>query len=269
MKDFRRLFKSQLYSLTREAKLLLIVLILLTAYDLVGSLISVGESVFADENLFGLKVNASMIFGTNAGSISDITVLFVFISVGLFASRDMNDKTMNYEIMSGHDRKHVFLSRAAVSILLGAGGGLIMFFMEPLVTSIMYGWGNSIPLSTAALRIALIVLLFVRISAELVLAAALLKRTYLVYIVGMTAFIMEAICFGDSKGSPYVLVFSAGEAIMKFNTFSLDHIDGTSELFFDNPMPASTAAAIAVSYLIVAAGCIYFGCRLFCRSDLD
>ena len=269
MKDFRQLLRSQFYSLAREGRLLVGILLLLTVFGYVGSLMGVGESLFESENFFGLTPNASMIFGINAGDNSDLALFFVFISVGLFASRDLNDRTVNYEIMNGHDRRHVFLSRALAAILLGAGGGLLMFAAIPLVTTAVYGWGGSIPLGTAAVRILLVLLLFIRISAELVLASMLLRRTYLVYIAGACAYIFESIAFEEGKGSPYVLSCSAGGAIMHFNTFSLEHIDKSSELFFDSTLTLGTAAAIAISYILVTAGCIYFGCRLFCRADID
>lgn len=269
MKDFGRLMKSQLYSLLLEKKFMLIVLVALTVAGYLLTLTDSGELVFFEDNAFGIAANASMMFGLSAGIYCDFALIFVFIAVGLFASRDMDDKTMNYEIMNGHERKHIFLSRALTSVLLGTGGGLVMFVMIPLVTTLQFGWGESIPLGTAAFRIFLIALLFARLSAEMVLAASLLRRTSLVYIAGVLAFLIEAVTFQDAGGSQYVFCSTAGSEIMSFRMFTLEHIDETTELFFDSAMKPGTAAAIAVSYLVVTAGCIYFGCRLFCRADID
>ena len=269
MKDFGKLFRSQLYSLTCEKKVLGLMLLLLTVIGYFMTVISAGELFFFDENAYGFEdISASMLLGMNAASYGGIAAMYVFIAVTVFFTRDLTDKTVNYEIMNGHDRKAVFLSRAAAAVFLAVVGGAVMFVVLPVITTIQYGWGSSITFGTIALRMTLVLILFVRVSAEIVLVSTLVKRTSFAIIAGVIAY-LAGIVMNEFEGAVHIVTELSLTRLLSFSSFSLTHLDDTAELFFVDTMKASTAAAVALGNLIVAAVLIYISCRLFCRSDLE
>ena len=264
MKD---LMRSQFYSLRRELKLLLPMAVLFIAGILVSAVISMGETMVFEDNAFGIDLSGSMIF-TSSVNYNIYILVFVFIVTGLIASRDLSDKSVNYEIMYGHDRKNVFLSRAAAAMTAGAGGGILIFMCVPLTATAIYGWGNSISLSALLLRTLMIFLLYCRVSAEIIFLSALVKRTHIVYIIGTTAGFLELILGEETEGSRYALAANADMSILDFKMFSLSHLDDKTELFFDSRIEPFTVAAVCISYAFITVAFIYIGRRTFERSDL-
>lgn len=269
MKDFGRLFRSQLYSLFCEKKLFGLILLFLTVIGYFITLLSSGELFIYEDNIYGLNdINASSMFGMNASDYGGFAAVFVFISVTVFFTRDFTDKTLNYEIMNGHDRTAVFLSRAAAAVFLAVFGGTVMFVVIPVITAIQYGWGSSIALGAVALRVVLVLMNFVRLAAEIILVSTLLKRTGFVLIANVVLFVVSITMY-EFEGAKHIFTGFSVERLLTFSRFSLSHIDGTSEIFFADTMTAGTAAAAALGNIIAAAVLIYISCRLFCKSDLE
>ena len=73
-----------------------------------------------------------------------ITVLFylgiVIISCKVMAG-DFADKTINYEILSGHDRTEVFSSRVVVSVIWGTIIPFVLTVLPLCVFGLFNGWG--------------------------------------------------------------------------------------------------------------------------------
>lgn len=270
MKDFGGLVRSQFYSLRRESKLLIIMLAIMTFVGYLIAHFSTGAGFLdPEEALYGHTPDGSEMMGASADFFVTLGEIFLAVSVGLFSSRDFNDKTINYEIMNGHKREHVFYSRAIVTLILGTFGSAFMLIAVPAVIAIGRGWGTSISFGTMAMKVGLIMLLFMRMSAEIMLVASLIRRTAFVYITCTVVYFLEALLLQGAEHTDYILSFCAGSHIIFFKQFSLDHLDHTDEVFYYNTITPGAAAAIAVSYIVVTALCLHFGCKLFCRSDID
>lgn len=265
----RGLIRSQFYSLRRECRLLVIVFACLALLSYLSSMLFYGSVLGVDENVFGFMMKASAKLGLTGFQYSIYGLIYILIAVGLFASRDLNDKTVNYEIMTGHDRRDIYISRAVICAMLGALGGIIMFAAVPVIDTIIYGWGGEIPVSTALIRILLLFLLYLRVSAELILISVVVRRTYLVYIIGVVAGLMELIAAEVFEGSRYVLALTASYQILNFSAFQLTHFNNKREVFFDSVMGPETVMLVITFYVLVTIGCLFYGSIYFDRTDLD
>lgn len=265
----RGLIRSQFYSLFAEKKLILTVFVIITLVCGISAMVYAGDLLFTDVMYYNMKPNASMLFGRCASDFALYGLIFTALIAGQFAVRDFSDKTINYEIMAGHGRREIFFSRVIVSMLQGGIGGTLMLFIVPVIYTIRVGWGGSIHLSTAALKVFLVFLLYCRVSAELIFFAVILKQTKFVFAAEALIALIELVLMAEAEGSQYVFALSAIYAIMNFNEFDLSHLDGKWEFFFDSAFEPMTTAAVSLGYIAVSVLFIFCAYKEFERCDLE
>ena len=88
------------------------------------------------------KVTPSFYFATQMmGIIFMITCLGIIILACNLVAGDGGDKTMNYEILSGHSRNRIFAARMLAGFLWG-GVSVFLLTLLPLgYLTLAYGWG--------------------------------------------------------------------------------------------------------------------------------
>ena len=265
----RGLIRSQFYSLFREKKLILTVFVIITLVCGISAMVYAGDLLFTDVMYYDMELNASMLFGRCASDFALYGLIFTALIAGQFAVCDFNDKTINYEIMAGHGRGEIFFSRVVVSVLLGGVGGTLVLFIVPFIDALKVGWGGSIQISTALLKVFMVFLLYCRVSAELIFFAVILKQTRFVFVAEALSGLIELVLMIEAEGSKYIFAISAVGEIMNFNEFDLSHLDGKWEFFFDSAFEPFTTAAVSVGYIAAAALFIFCAYKEFLRSDLD
>ncbi len=119
----------------------------------------------AQEMEFG-SITASYYFASQ--NMAAITVFFYFaivvIACRVFGA-DFSDKTINYEILSGHNRSTVFFSRVVVGVIRGAVIPLILTFIPLCVFAFLNGWGQETERTDVIVRTLLVFFPLVRICA--------------------------------------------------------------------------------------------------------
>ena len=268
----KNLVLSQFYTLRTEMKILAAVFAVLVFTGTASMLFDSGYFFFLDSDFYGYgeRMTASTVFGNGAGFAGVLSAIYVLFSVTLIAGGDMNDKTVNYEIMYGHSRRSVYWSRVTVSLAAGTFGGVLIFAAVPLIVTLMLGWGTSISVSVLLIRVFMLTMLFLRISSELMFLTAVIRKAQFVYITEAVVLITEiALSLSFQERNRYLFPFDAVSSILHFNSFRLEHLDSTASVVFDAAMPGTVVVSVSAAYILVSAVCLYLGASAFERSDFD
>ena len=124
-------------------------------------------------------MNIVEVFGEGMINSSNHSMGFVFAQAGvimfllasmagvlsavLCSAEDFRDKTFNYEIMSGHNRRDIFISKVIVGLCVGIIGYLISIVIPVVVGCAVLGFGSEITVGEFLLRIVLSIVVEVRL----------------------------------------------------------------------------------------------------------
>ena len=147
---------------------------------LISMVMSVVLSIFyADEYTSGSEYVAGM--GMMTCMMGMIAVLIIVASV---TGVDFTDKTLNYEILSGHTRAQVFFGRWIVAELAGIFACMTVMLAPVIVITFTKGWGDAMDLEGVVLRYSLVIVTLVSIVSQLVFVTIVTKNMYVTFLVG-------------------------------------------------------------------------------------
>ncbi len=202
--------------------------------------------------------------------------VFLVILATRICGWDYVDKTINYEILIGHDRKDVFFSRIWVSFLWCMPVAVLAFVLPPLVLSLINGWGIYIDMGEMIFRCVLAVFTIFRVYCECVLITSLTKSCYIGLIVSFL-FIESGSTLpewfevlGGIKLGNFVTAFSMANfaELVTPEKYSYQYINGKDEILFDMSVDPSFAAATIIVSLVAGIGCILLSYLYFRKTDM-
>lgn len=214
-------------------------------------------------------INLYKIIGCNSGSeyvINNATLIntsvynLFLIYVVKICGYGQKDKTINYEIMTGHPRLSIYLGRLVVSGIFAYVGGLVILFLPTVITTLIKGWGNQAVFSDILIRFGLINVTLFRLFGLAVLLTFICKTAFAAYFVTE---IIGLVCVGLSSIITYifeknVFLISANSVLQKLTTFSdskLVYIDGQDMMVCDASVSMESISIIIASSVIL--GIIY------------
>ena len=212
--------------------------------------------------------------------MQDMLCLPVFFFLAILVTRicgwDYTDKTMNYELLIGHDRKEVFFGRIWVSFIWCVPLSIIFLVLPPVILTLINGWGIYMDMGDMIFRCVLVCFIVFRIYSEFVLITFLTKSCYLGLIFGFlflefSSVIPQAIEeIGKIKLGNFITISSAGNflKLITFDKYSFQYVDGKDEMLFDIAVEPSFAAATIIVSLLAGAGCILVSWLYFRKSDM-
>lgn len=230
---------------------------------------------------FGLIVDGVSI-DSLTGSMFAVTVMslmpFMLLIISLvFASRimgwDMNDRTINYEIMSGHSRTQVYFARFFTSVIWTFIASIIIVSIPILIFTAVNGWGHSVKAADFVTRAVVMMLPFFRWICELTLITVLVKNSNIGMVLGFVIFqvmMMIPMIFDEMLDVNIDVIFSSANLI-SLSTISNSRdilIDGNMVNVFDAVLkPSIIQNSVIVS---IAAGifCIIVSFCIFKKRDM-
>lgn len=117
-----------------------------------------------------------------------VFLLLSLILVTRICGWDMNDKTINYELLAGHSRTEVYFGRAMSSLLWTMVGCVLVSLIPILLFTAVKGWGHSLDIGDAVIRYGVMLLALFRWSCELTLLTFLLRNNYAAAVLGFVIF---------------------------------------------------------------------------------
>ena len=186
---------------------------------------------------------------------------------------DYTDKTMNYEILSGHHRKEVYFGRVIATLLWSVPICFGVMVLPTVIFTIANGWGVNMDLGGMAVRYLLSIFPMIRIVCQCILLTFLVKSAYAAWGIGFVITMFSSIFymiveeFIDMKLT-YQL---ASTNLIKLFTFnqSIGYINGEDVAIYHTELEPSFVIGTIVVSLAVSAICLALGYIFFKKSDVN
>ena len=162
------LIKSQNYTLRHD---LLIVITIISLFTIPYMAVYL-NGVLEGETLGGLTASKYMI--TVGAAIPEIFLWGVMILVAKAVGGDGSDKTINYELSSGHSRARVYWSRIITGFIWSVGIVVVAIFVPFVVLTMINGWGDNISLNELMVRFAIMIFPMIRLAGAFMRATSLI-----------------------------------------------------------------------------------------------
>ncbi|MGN0657754.1 MAG: hypothetical protein ACI4KR_13280 [Ruminiclostridium sp.] len=258
----KNLIKAQLYQLKKDRLVQLVFagvfLILIMTVYLNGLISETGTS----------SATGGGFFANNLVGVITVGLMFVIISVPRICGWDFTDKTSNYELMSGHIRREVYLSRVTVSLLVGCLGWIILFCEPLVITSIINGWGEKLPVSTAVLRGILMLFPIIRLSCELACLTFILKSPYLTMGIGYVMLMLEiSPIFSINNG--FLLGISNISLLGTVDVWTTYGLGKEMNYIYDASLGAGDIAGTILASLAASLLSLFLGYIFFKNDDIN
>jgi hypothetical protein len=259
----KNVIKSQLYQLRKDKLVYIIFFVVL----IMQFTMAFGEADFGvGQDFTGGKFVAEV-----GKDIVAAALIFIIAVVGEICGADFLDKTSNYEVMSGHRRHEVYMSRAILSLLYGTVGGIIIITAPVVWISVMGGWGNEISVSGYVLRTVLLVFPIMRIICEFVFFTYLIKNPYITMVVGLCTSFAGSLLMELPQGTSVVLGITNMNLLYDFpawSTYSVVHPE-TIYTIYDAAVATSDMVATIVVSVVVGTVFLILGYVYYEKDDLN
>lgn len=257
-----QIMKAQLYQLKRN-KLNYVVFVGLVFMQCTTLLGEIGFS--------STTVTAGSYVAANGGYIMSVALMFALMLTGSICGEDFIDKTVNYELMSGHLRRELYFGRAVLSLLIGTAGTIILNIVPVAVACIMNGWGDELSAWEVFLRYILSVLPVLRLVCEFVFISYIVKNSYAVMALGFVV---------SMAGSAWMELFKAGDFIFlgtgnlqmlfDFTSWSTYTLAGEKEIMvYDAVLSAGDVAGTVLASVLIGGLFLILGYLYFEEDDLN
>ena len=251
------IMRAQIYQLKKD--------IMVFGSTIFGLLILFIMNLESFEN--GLTGSAGLVFmGESMSQI--ISLLPLMVIVANVMGKDFVDKTLNYEILSGHTRKDVFLGRLVVAIIPGVLCSFLVMILIPATLAMINGWGTSLELNGVLIRYGLIFVTLIRIACETTFLTILTKNHYLTYFLsylfGMTQMFVIIIQtqLTDTDVTPLLSVANYIQ-LLTFKDWSTFFLDETDQIIYNSAVTLEMALwaiipSIVISGVIILLSYVFF-----------
>lgn len=263
MKD---LIKAQLYQMSKMRAYRCVFVFFTALSVLFGSVEFLNGADALEE---GQLLTASD-YATRMGSVPTFAILAISFFTAFICADDLTDKTCNYEMMSGRRRKQAYLARAVVSVVTGVLMGLLMMTLSLAASTVLLGWGDTIPVSAAVTRILLMAFPFFRISCLCVLMSYILKKPALVIVGSYVIMIMLVLVFDTSAGGTGALMSISNLMMLcQYDSWVVFGLDSGAHYVYEPALGAANILMTIGASLGFGAGYLALGYSYFHGDDLE
>lgn len=220
------------------------------------------------------EMTGSMCLITMGEGYAMILAVVSVIFTGRICGWDFADKTMNYEVLSGHSRWSVYWGRVLASLFWGLIAGIVIMALPLMVMTLLHGWGQSVEFGTVFPRLLLLVLTQGRLICELVLLTFLFKNGYVSMILGWVFYasgVVFSIVIEESFDIQMDVQFVSTNmsGLMQFDNYSSQYIGGQDVMVFEGGIAQALVGKTVLWSLVVGALCLLAGFLYFRKCDLD
>lgn len=258
----KNIIKSQLYQL-KKSRLVYGILLICLFLQFFSSLAMVlnGEP--------GEELSASGLLVYQGEAVYYIPLFFMSILTGLIAAADFTDKTINYEIMTGHKRSEVYLGRAVMSLLVSVVGGILLAAVPPVLMGIRYGWGTKLLLSRVLFRYGMLLFPYITIVCEFIFLSFVIKNPYVIMSLGYVYLLIGEYLVNAGKSS-YLLGLSNISHLGNYHPAVTGDLLNNNELItiYNVGMSAGETVKIILASLLVGSFLLLLGYVFYKNDDL-
>lgn len=220
---------------------------------------------------------ADLAGGEKLVAISEIEpVCFYLISIvfaGRIAAWDYNDKTINYELLSGHSRQEIYWGRFFCSAIWCISFCAIVIGVPLLIGSLINGWGYNADLGDCVIRIVLCAIPVIRLLCEFFLLATLIQNCYATYALGYLAMgvtLMLSMVLQEltQLNTSCLLGYSSCETLLDITNYHYELVNGTEIQVYETMLTHELVGNVVISSLLVSVVCLFLGFWVFQKRDM-
>ena len=220
------------------------------------------------------KMTGSEFMVNNGGSI--ILLLMALVFTVRICGSDISDKTINNEVLTGIKRSKIYAGRIIVSLFYVLFSYILFFVLPVVIFGAVNGWGFTMPVSEAVIRLSLEIVPLIRYTAIIACLTFVTLNPLAVALIGFMLIMGEAfvILLADELGGimkDHLLPFLTMSEFTKIEDYNLTlgYIDGKDVEVLGNGMASETIAAIAIAGTIAAALYLLIGYAVFRKKDMN
>lgn len=237
------------------------------------ALICVGAISVVSPMLNGISLDN--ITGSVYAVNSDKTFL-VFVAL-IFTSRicgwDQSDKTINYELLAGHDRSAVYFGRIIATLIWVTISSAVLMIAPLGIFTAINGWGYSAELSWVLIRYLLALLTIIRVTFEFALLTFILRSSGLSLVLGylliVGALFLDIIFSMDTdKNKSWLLGVTNLMHVTGFPDYSFGYVNGEDVIVYESTLDATLIVGTTAASVLVGAVCLIIGNVLFRKRDM-
>lgn len=255
--------KAQMYQLKKDV-LAFCVALLGLAVTFIANMEAFEQGMTGSEGMAYMGESMSALFG----------LLAIMVIVANVMGKDFADKTLNYEILSGHTRKEVFFGRLVVATIPGVLCSFLTIIAFPLTLTLINGWGNTMELSGVLVRFGLIFLTLFRIAFELAFLTTLTKNhciTYLIsYVLSMVqVFLLTAQTYFEDFAVTPLLPVANCLNLLTFQDWTTFYLDETDQILYSSAVSSEMALWAIIPSVVIGGVMILLSYVFFKHDDLN
>lgn len=187
---------------------------------------------------------------------------------------DMEDKTINYEVLSGHNRGEVYFGRVIASMFWCITCGMLVTLLPILTMSMINGWGVNMKLGDILIRYVLLIFPLFRLVSEFVLLTFILRSCYKAMLIGWVLFASTLIgCMVYEELTDRIITTQFAYSnliwIMGFNNAKLEYINGEDVPVYITTVSSSMALGTILVCLLAGIACLGLGYVIFRKQDMN
>ncbi|MBQ2823254.1 MAG: ABC transporter permease subunit [Oscillospiraceae bacterium] len=214
-------------------------------------------------------------FISYAGENFALVPIFCILMLGVrILGWDYSDKTMNYEILSGHHRREVYFARVIVAHIWSILFCLTFMVLPVIFFTALNGWGITMDLKGAAIRFVLAIFPMIRLVCQYVLFVFIVKNSYVAWALGylLSMFSMIIPMLLEELTKKFRLTYHLAETnLMELFTFNqrIGYVNGEDVTVCQTELEPSFVTGTIIVSLAVSAVCIISGYIIFKKSDVN
>ncbi len=258
----KNIIKSQLYQLRKERMVWLVY---------IGLLLMPIANIFLQGELT-LEGNypTQAFLAENGFFYVFISLMFLFTLAGFAGCGDFLDKTVNYELMTGHKRIEVYLGRVIPCLIIGVIGFAVMTALPLIVNTAMHGWGTKLDVGEMVLRYCLLVFPIIRILCTALFFVFVIKNPYIVMALGYLVYCIGGMSAGLFKlGMSPILGITNINMLCIFDSWYTYGLDGKMNYIYEASLSAGQITSTIIVSLVTSAIFLYLGYVYFHKDDLN
>ncbi len=219
------------------------------------------------------SMNGGLFAVSTFGMIPVSLVIVSLVLVARICGWDMDDKTINYELLSGHSRSQIYFGRVVMSLVYALVAGLMITVLPTFIVFIIKGWGNNAAFKEVFVRIAVMMCPYIRWICELVLVAFIVKSSNATLVLGFLmceAVVLAQTIFEDATGILINVQFAMTNMIelSQITNSKMELVNGELISVFDASLKSSDITSSIVVSFVVAVLCVMAGYAIFKKRDM-
>lgn len=185
---------------------------------------------------------------------------------------DFSDRTMNYEVLSGHTRWELYMGRIITSWMWCICGFLMICVLPIIFFSMINGWGYSVNFDWGLVRYGLLFVLLMRMITGFAVLTFFVKNSYIAMVLGYAWMGVSSIIYyilSEFMGE-FVSVFFAlmdMEKMCIFDNYKYRIIEGNNVMVFDGTIQSVVVVGTIVWSVIVILVLLGIGYRTIKKHD--